>query len=141
MTKIAYGRFVLVHSGHVKLFKTAEIVLVSNPGSGHCERLQKFWPDKLFVPVHGTVFKILANYSDIELILGQDNQYLGEQLLNAGVIDKLKLIPRNPEKSFSSTKIRQAFDQGLSVGQVYSKGAFNSYELCQYAYTRWLKGY
>jgi hypothetical protein len=112
MINIAYGRFVIVHRGHEKLFKEADIVLLSGASPEHARTLNcMYLVENFFRAVSGSPFRVLANYQhmDINLIVGQDNEFLAKSLLKTGIIKEYQLIDRE-EGAPSSSAIRREYD-------------------------------
>jgi hypothetical protein len=142
MTKIAYGRFVLVHEGHEKLFSRADIALVSKGSQEHCDRLSSLYPGTRFLSVNTTVFKALElfNWENITIVLGEDNTFLGQQLLKAGLVSDTEYVRRDSMSS-SSSKIRGLFEQGATSGDLFAKGFFTSGLKALYARERFDNGY
>ena len=143
MKKIAYGRFVLVHAGHEKLFEASGLVVVSNPADYHLAMLNRLYGRK-FLGRNGSPFSWMGALRDqcgpIELVVGQDNQVLANRLLINGLIDSILLVER-PLGSPSSSAIRWAFEQGVKPETLLAQGVFTSEASADYAYKRYQEGF
>lgn len=66
------------------------------------------------------------------LILGEDNKPLGDQILKYNLAKKVTYIPR-PPGAVSSSEARALFREGKSPEEMVKRGFFSSLESAQYA--------
>ena len=116
-------------------------MLVSDASNEHIEVLRQLYPQTMFTSIKGPLLKWLENRPGHTLVMGADNAHLGGVALDRGLVDQLRLIPRDMTKDFSSSSIRQAFDAGKTTYEVYLTGAFSSVAKCHYAHERWKGGF
>lgn len=133
---VAFGRFEVVHTGHEKLFNKADLVIVSKATENHIKELSKLYPDKKFETVEKGLFNYLATFKSPapNVILGEDNKALGDQLLKYGLAKKITLIPRESVGSTaSSSRARELFRAGASPQSLVDSGLFSTLDRATYA--------
>jgi hypothetical protein len=133
---VAWGRFAIVHSGHEKLFNSADKVLASKASASHMTELAKLYPGKKFEAVEKGLFNYLAGFKSPapNVILGEDNKPLGDQLLKYGLAAKVTIIPRaSAGSTASSSEARKQFRAGASPQSLVDSGLFSSLPRAIYA--------
>jgi hypothetical protein len=133
---VAWGRFEVVHSGHEKLFNSADKVLASKATASHIAELTKLYKGKKFESVEKGLFNYLAGFKSPapNVILGEDNKPLGDQLLKYGLATKVTLIPRaSAGSTASSSEARRRFLSGDSPEELVKAGLFSNLARARYA--------
>jgi hypothetical protein len=130
---IAWGRMQLFTTGHEKLAKKADLTLLSKASDSHIKELSKIFPKAKFASTDKGLFNYLAGFNSPlkELILGEDNKPLGDQILKYGLAEKVTYIPR-PPGSVSSTEARKLFREGKTPEEMIKKGFFSNIEQARY---------
>ena len=133
---VAWGRFEVVHTGHEKLFKSADKVLASKASASHITELTKLYPKQKFESVEKGLFNYLSGFKSPapNVILGEDNKALGDQLIKYGLATKVTIIPRESVGSTeSSSEARRQFRAGVSPQSLVDSGLFSSLPRAIYA--------
>lgn len=133
---VAFGRFEVVHSGHEKLFDKADLVLLSKATPAHVEQLSRLYPTKKFTTIEKGLFNYLATFKSPapNVVLGEDNKSLGDQLLKYKVADKITIIPRESVGSTaSSSRARELFRKGSSPADLVKERLFSNLDRATYA--------
>lgn len=133
---VAWGRFEVVHSGHEKLFESADKVLASKAPTRHIDELSKLYKGKKFESVEKGLFNYLAGFKSPapNVILGEDNKGLGDQLIKYGLATKVTIIPRESVGSTASSSVAKAqFRAGASPQSLVDSGLFSSLPRAIYA--------
>lgn len=133
---VAWGRFEVVHSGHEQLFNKAEKVLASKATERHIKTLSKLYPKLKFESVDKGLFNYLAGFKTPapNVILGEDNKSLGDQLLKYGLATKVTIIPRESVGSMASSSLaRKEFRAGTSPQALVDSGLFSNLDRAIYA--------
>lgn len=133
---VAWGRFEVVHTGHEKLFEGADKVLASKAPESHIASLSKLYKGKKFESVEKGLFNYLAGFKSPapNVILGEDNKALGDQLLKYGLATKVTIIPRESVGSTaSSSSARVQFRKGASPQSLVDSGLFSNLSRAIYA--------
>jgi hypothetical protein len=136
INSVAWGRFQVVHTGHEKLFNSADKVLASKASPAHIKELKKLYPDKKFESVDKGLFNYLSGFKTPapNVILGEDNKALGDQLLKYKLATKVTYIPRESVGSTaSSSRARELFRSGSSPQELVDSGLFESLPKAIYA--------
>jgi hypothetical protein len=129
ITSVAWGRFRLVHSGHEKLFNSADKILASKATPEHIKELKKLYPGKKFESVDKGLFNYLSGFKTPapNVVLGEDNKALGDQLLKYKLATKVTYIPRESVGSTaSSSRATELFRKGASPQNLVDEGLFES---------------
>lgn len=133
---VAFGRFEVVHTGHEKLFDKADKILMSKATGLHTKELAKLYKGKKFEAVDKGVFNYLAKFKTPapNVILGEDNKSLGDQLLKYGLASKVTIIPRaSAGNTASSSEARRLFRSGASPQSLVDSGLFSTLPRAIYA--------
>ena len=130
---VAWGRMQLFTTGHEKLAKKADLTLLSKATDSHINNLSNIFPKFKFATTDKGLFNYLAQFNVPlnELILGEDNKPLGDQILKYGLAKKVTYIAR-PPGSVSSSEARKLFREGLTPEQMIKKGFFSNIEQAIY---------
>lgn len=131
---IAWGRMQVFTTGHEKLAKKEDLTLLSKAPDSHINKLKELFPKYNFATTDKGLFNYLAKYNAPipNLILGEDNRPLGNNILKYNLAKKVTYIPR-PEGSVSSSEARKLFREGKSPEEMVKRGFFSSVASAQYA--------
>jgi hypothetical protein len=133
---VAWGRFAIAHTGHEKLFDSADKVLMSKASANHTKELTKLYPGKKFESVEKGLFNYLSGFKSPapNVILGEDNKALGDQLIKYGLATKVTIIPRaSVGSTASSSEARKRFRAGDSPQSLVDAGLFSTLPRAVYA--------
>jgi hypothetical protein len=130
---IAWGRMQLFTSGHEKLMKASDLTLLSKASDKHINKLSELFPGNKFGTTEKGIFNYLSEYKKPipNLVLGEDNKALGDNILKYGLAKKVTYIPR-PPGSVSSTEARALFRGGATPEDMVKRGFFSSEEQAIY---------
>jgi hypothetical protein len=130
---IAWGRMQLFTTGHEKLMRASDLTLLSKATDKHIDKLSKLFPGNRFETTEKGLFNYLAEFKTPipNLVLGEDNKALGDNILKYGLAKKVTYIPR-PPGSVSSTEARALFRGGATPKEMVKRGFFSSEEQAIY---------
>lgn len=131
---IAWGRMQVFTTGHEKLMKKADLTLLSKAPDSHIKKLTELFPSANFSTTDKGLFNYLAGFKTPipNLILGEDNKPLGNNILKYNLAKKVTYIPR-PQGAVSSSEAKKLFREGTSPEEMVKKGFFSSLASAQYA--------